>query len=185
MKKTLLVLTITALFGIHSSQAQEMKIGGNLNSIISLGDFSDIYNPGIGLGLSFDYYFMDNLSAGVEVGYTFLSFSDGTDGSVSLTQIQAVGEFHEEIADNLELYAGLGLGVFTANPSDENGVSRTDFGLSPRIGVLYPISSSLSLDFNLNYTRVFSGETINVLFIQVQAPDYTGLGINAGIVYDL
>jgi len=116
MKKLLSSLFIVALLACASQNAvmaQSYQQGDKLlNAGIGLGTYGA---GGLGLGGSFEYGIHDAISVGVLAGYSGRANYLGSGGRWSVLTIGARGSYHfNELLnldnDQIDLYAGLGLG---------------------------------------------------------------------------
>ncbi len=77
------------------------------------------------------------------------------------------------------IYMGGGAGVYKINQRTELGVwllehNNWHFGISPEIGLFYPVSNSASLNISLKYHYVFKTS---------ETTDHSWFGLNVGIAF--
>ncbi len=163
MKKLLFSMILGAgLISSGTLSAQRLNLGVNLATGLPMGDFSDGGATfGIGGAVSLDYYFNDKFDVGIEVGFLNFPYEEPFDDlALSMIPIQLTGAYHADLTEVMEFYGELGVGYFVLGGDVADLLADKGYlGVSPRLGLAYELSDRLFLDFNVNYTQVFSGKT--------------------------
>jgi outer membrane protein W len=172
-----------------SANAQ-IRVGAGLMTGLPMGDWADANGLGIGGGVSCEDMVTDNIGAGLSIG--FLSFSSSVEtfaglaevGPLNMIPIQVFGNYHFMPGEDLNFYAGIGLGYSSISQSTTvfgRSVDISGGGLAlvtPRVGVTYMLSDALGVDLNLGYT------ILNATFEGAdEANDLSYIPLNLGVVY--
>ncbi len=177
MKRTLFVSMLSIfLVSLTQLNAQKANIGVNLAGAFPVSSFYSAADFGFGGDVSFDYYFNDKFDLGIEAGYrAFPLNAPNADGeAVNVIPIQLTAGWHNDVNDWIDFYGEIGGGLFLTTNTYQD-VSRTNSGISPRLGFAFELTPLLFLDVNANYTHVFATEGNDL--------DY--LGLNVGLLYTL
>lgn len=169
MKRFTFFIFLGLLLGGTSLNAQKLNIGVNGTGALPLGEMAGGNNFGAGGGISLDYYFNDKFDLGIEAGYV------GFNLSPDFLPISLTAALHQDINDWIDLYGELGTGAYIGNSSII--ATKAYFGVSPRVGVAFELTSLLFLDVNINYHYVLSNAdfTYNANWV----------GLNLGLLYTL
>lgn len=183
MKKA--ILCIGAFF-VATSLSAQINVGANFLLNLPQGNWNDpaFVGTAVGGGLEVNYMLMDNLSVGLEFGYSSFAENDGSLTTVTQIPISLKGEYYF-MEDGLRPFAGLGFGYYliATNFDGEKLADLNGIGLSPRVGAAYAISDALDVALNVNYNLLFGqkvdgeGDTIDDAF--------NSLGIGIGVRYAL
>lgn len=166
-------------------------------------------NAGFGLGgtANLDFFFNDEYHIGLEgsiIRYDqVVTFNNQLeDGYYTLIPLQLTGGFHTGALNYLDLYAGIGAGAFLIERTFVEGFmdqafgeSATLWGVSPRLGLSYELTSTLRLDLNLGVSYIIGNEemiteehsitiddqTITYVTTSTGYPDLLTLNLNLGL----
>lgn len=201
--KNAILSLVVALGAMSFANAQMMRAGVNVTPSLPLGDFADEegYAAGFGIGGSLfgNYYFNENVHAGLEVAYRLYSVDvEGVDDSYTFLPIQATAAYHTDAEAELDFYVGTGLGLFVVSSTVEGAESESYFGFTPRAGVSYEISDAMRLHGGLSFGYVMTPTeevdvpeidpntgfpTGNLVTEEVDVPDISFLNINLGVSF--
>ena len=218
--KKIMLLVGAALMGL-TMNAQRFDLGANFMLGLPMGDYGigdseskTPFAPGLGLGggIEANYWFNDNISAGLEVG--FISFGEEEvreDGQVAMSSGQVIpiilkGEYHF-LEGAFRPFAGIGVGYGIMSRSMEQNVfgstlkatwDQNGLIISPRVGALYQVSDMLAINLSHQYNLMMNevdgdwDPTIEydgpgeIEFDQDAQFDVTNyLGVNIGVLFTL
>lgn len=180
MKKIVSSLTLVLILVVFVENAygQGLNVGLNLSGNLPAGDNTDMLHPGVGGNLSIDFYFSKKLNVGFEIGYQSFDYDSDLDifkdENISVVPILLTGAVHKDISEKVDFYSELGAGIYTTWSGIPGGSSKTNGGLSPRLGFAFKLNSDLFFDTNLNYNHIFS-----------DGSDLNWFGLNVGVLYSL
>lgn len=143
---------------------------------IPRGSIQDFYKSAPDFNLSV-YRFVDNWTASVSLGYhayqpkdAVIAITDDDNNLLgtyrlskfSVYSIYAGGAYNFDVTDNLRVYGGFNVGAYylhqqawayDADGNDAGGSSSTveTLYLAPKLGLIFPLSSSLGLSFEGKY----------------------------------
>jgi hypothetical protein len=192
MKKILLALSIAVM--AFSTNAQQIKLGGNLGLAVPMGDFGDVAGTGFGFSATGKYMLNEQMAVGANLGYYGFGEKEYSVGygtvKVGYSIIPVTGLFHYYfLTEGLKVYAGGDLGFYSCKATVTTpsysaygytvaggtaSTSETKIGFAPTVGVEYPINDMLSFEGNLKYQYIATSGTA-----------ITAFGINVGILYNL
>jgi hypothetical protein len=182
MVSCLVLFTVLAFAGYTSAQKMgaEVQIGVGL----PMGDFGDVFKTGFGGQGTFLYSLNPEITLTGAIGYYTFTNKDYSDLTFSTVPVLVGGRYIFS-KGSISPYAGAELGLhfssvkvnipkietpFGSYGGGSESESSTNFGFSPMVGFMMPLSPALNLDVNLKYNIVStSGAASNFL------------GINAGV----
>lgn len=176
--RKLQILAIALFCIVTFSAKAQMNIGATVGITLPMGDFGNGLETGFGFNAIGKYNLSDNMAIGASVGYS--SFGTGSD-NLSFGVIPVTGLLEFSFGSGaLKPYIGADLGMYifmTKFTFMGSSSSSTDayFGLAPTGGIMFDITSNLSLIGNLKYNMVFSKDALD------RSQTSSWLGINAGI----
>ena len=196
MKKLLVLLILAVLLiginDVHAKKKEEMAIGGEVCLAIPMGDFGYYLNTiniwpidasvGFGINGLFNYQISKEMSILGSIGYFRWGVNTGEISyNLSFVNIPVAGAFHYYFIGNSSFtpFVGGELSLnFSSSQVDQKvgginpieGDSKTEIGITPFGGILYPLSPQINLRavaklHIISYLNYFS--------------------INAGILYKL
>ena len=185
MKKVvsiIVVLTVLVFSGISNAQKMgaEVQVGVGL----PMGDFGDAFKTGFGGQGTFLYSLNPELTLTAAIGYYSFTNKDYSDATFSTVPV-LVGARYVLGKGSFVPYAGAELGLhfctikvvapkfdfgFGSIGGGTSSTSESDFGFSPMVGFMMPLSPKLNLDVNLKY---------NIISTSGQSSNF--IGINAGV----
>ena len=212
--KKLAFLAISMVVTISMS-AQRFDVGVNFMTGLPMGDYNvgdvdqTLSTPpgfGIGGGIEANYWFNDNFSAGLEVGYLAFGEAENTELVPVMTKATAVpiivNAHYYFMEDNIRPYAGVGVGYLLYNFNQTIEFLGTTTGewaqnglvVSPRVGCLFGLSDALDLNLDIQYNLAMNkiegdheitidGQTGTNEDMRSDATNY--LGINLGILFKI
>jgi outer membrane protein W len=156
----------------------QIQVGAGLGLQMPVGDFSDGYNPGIGLHVAGKYLLNEKMAVGLNLGYAKFG-SEYEHLSCSMVPVTGLFEYYLGKKGKVTPYVGADLGLYNLGVKYKyEGTKTSDselyFGLAPVAGILYELNDLISLTGNLKY---------NVVFADDESLSY--IGINVGIAYKL
>ncbi|MGE0077785.1 MAG: outer membrane beta-barrel protein [Bacteroidales bacterium] len=194
MIKKITLVAAVVLFAIAANA--QIKVNAGAGLLFPTGDFGDVAKTGFGVNIGGKYMLNEKMAVGFAVGYNSLAASDdivdafkflaGTDDvDMKYTIIPVVGSFSYFFkTDGFKPYAGLDLGIYTANVkleidgedvTDDAGLDgETKLGFAPTLGFEYSFSDKLALDVNAKYNYIMTEDNATTAF-----------GINVGVVFTL
>lgn len=157
-----LFLAAFAVFAFASVNAQTEKgnwvIGGNSSiSFASTTATVEFEGTQVGEDLktsvftvtpSVGYFVMDNLSVGLDLGFTSTKIEDATTSAMSAVP---VGTYYFEAGDNLKPFVGLGAGFISTSSGDDDALKSSGLALRGSAGLAYFINESISINFVAQY----------------------------------
>lgn len=179
----LVVLTMIAFAGFTNAQKMgaEVQIGVGL----PMGSFGDAFKTGFGGQGTFLYSLNPDITLTGAIGYYSFTNKDYSDASYSTVPV-LVGARYALGKGSFAPYAGAELGIHfgsfkVVTPAIDYGFgytssggtftsSSSDFGFSPMVGFMMPLTPKLNLDVNLKYN-----------IISTSGSSTSFLGINAGV----
>ena len=186
MKK---LLGLVAGLVLATSASAQINVGANFLIGMPAGDWhkagdESFISTAFGGGIEGNYFVMDNLSVGLEIGFNSFGQKDESGFSVSATPIVVKGEYYFLDGD-LRPFAGLGLGYYLVKMKfdgfppliPESDESVNGFGISPRVGATYQVSDMVALVLNLNY-NILMGQKVDGESVD-DATNWMGIGIGA------
>ena len=174
MKKILIALIVLTACGA-SVFAGEMKNDGSvvLGYAMPVGDASDIVKGGVGAGLEYDGYKIDNMftlggsffytsstgkSDAKYAGITY-DMSNVTWSTWGLTPYVKASKEVNLGGDKVNVYGLIGLGVYnSAGKVGGISSSSTDFGFNIGGGIMYPLADKMNLGFDLKYHDIMASD---------------------------
>ena len=175
MKKIILVLTLSCAFFLTQAQEESPTSKGKTLLNINTGIFGG--SGGVNLipiQLGMDFFVINNLSAGFNVGWRYYASQDVV-GNPSLITAQAVVDYHFNQVMNLsnswDFYAGVKLGTgYMTTDKDLEGYNLSysngfKFVFDGRVGVRYYFNSSLAVNSEVGVTSVSGTKTTAASFI--------------------
>ena len=166
MSKVIRVVAVAALVLLVSlpSVAQDkMWAGAGVDIMLPLGTFSDAAGIGFGGTGRFQYNFMPQVAAGLEVGYIVWTGKtvEGVDlPSFKGLPLRVFGKYYfMPNPKALRVYGKFALGFFFGSVSEKTyniegfqyttpGGSSTDFSLAPEVGIELPITKDGRTQFD-------------------------------------
>ncbi len=139
---------------------------------LPLGDFSNGWSTGFSAHAMIGYMVAKSILLNLSVGY--ISFSEkesiqGVDNSYSWIPIMLSANYLFNPGKKLTPFIGLAMGLYlisySFNYSDTFGGqtitvkgddSSTEFGIAPRVGVLYTVSAAVLLTLMVDYNLIFT-----------------------------
>ena len=173
MKRLAILLTFAVLVSFAttnvSAQLPQMMVTGQLGYHQPMSDFADFADRGLGVGATFDYFLMPNLSIYGMLGYTSWSNTDLEELDqwldITLTEIPFKAGVKYFLSDkDFMPYVGAELGMhnFTVKydvtvlgisvPGDSE--TESEIGFAPVVGFLMPISDNLYFIGCAKYTVI-------------------------------
>ena len=191
MKRKLMLIAAVLLLGLTNVKAQDLFSKGAIavNASIGLGNYSG-YNMGIPpLSVAADFGIIDNIigdNGSVGVGgyvgfatnsYTYNYYSNYYyKATVTRMCFGVRGNFHYQLNDKLDTYAGLMLGLYTYsysykdNYNDDyyknyySNLNHSDIAFSAYVGTRYYFSRTMALNAEVGYgfTYISAGLTFKL-----------------------
>jgi hypothetical protein len=165
MKKKVLILAILFTLGFFSVKAQAPIGVGEAQINAGLG-FS---SSGVPVYAGFDIGVYEDITVGGEI--SFRSYSDSWDGysyNHSIIGIVGTGNYHFnrllEIPKEWDVYAGINLGFYFVNTSDNNygGTANSGLGLGAQVGGRYYFNDKFGVNLELGGGSTLSGGKIGI-----------------------
>lgn len=170
---------------LATSLSAQINVGANLIIGLPTGDWNDpqTISTAFGGGIEGNYFIMDELSVGIEVGYSVFGEFEESLITVTQTPITLKAEYYF-MDDEFKPFVGLGFGYYlmAINIDGDKLFDINGMGISPRIGATYEVSDMVNLVFNVNYNLLF-GQTVDG-DADVEDPS-TSLGIGIGARFNL
>lgn len=152
-----------------------------------LGDFGQSYKPAINYNIGLQRYF-DDFTVGLTLGYHSYKpkdlifddtsddeggvLDDGTGGftfkNFSVYSAYLSGAYNINLADDFRVYLGANLGTYYTHTAfviaDETGettytTNQQQLYAAPKLGVTFPVSSSLGISIETKYNVFFAGSS--------------------------
>jgi hypothetical protein len=179
MKHLSIAAAIAVFILLLGTGAHAQRHGMGVQACLGLpvGDYSDSYNMGFGVQGIYLSNMTGDLYAGGTVGYKYFPF-ESSDGSLRTFPLMAALRYNFGKSGELTPYIGGELGVHIWGWSREGTFGDVDgtgsnFGYAPMIGLYVP-AGSLQVDINLRYDAIVW-----------EGPDFTWVGLNAGVLFNL
>ncbi len=162
-------------------------VGAVADLSLPLGDFSDGYNLGFSIHAMAGYLITKNILLSLGIGYATFSGKDdvfgNSDVSFSWIPLMFAANYLFNPGQKLMPFIGAALGlyfisssysytytIFGQTYSESVDASSTEFGIAPRIGVLYAMSATVLLTVMAEYNLIFtSGSSTSALGFLVGA----------------
>lgn len=192
-----IIAPVTILLGILLNTtevtAQEKIVVISYNMALPTAGTSDYISAFSfrGIGIDTRHFIKEDFSIGFSGSWNVfneeLENYTSTEGTVTVhgSQYRYLNAFpllvnlsyYKGDADKLRYYGGVGIGTMHANQRTYIGIYALElntwhFSMAPELGILYPVSEKIILNFNLRYYFAFkSGSASSISY----------LGINVGI----
>ncbi len=181
MKKIILIILIN--IGVFSLAHAQMSIGFSAAPVFPAGNFVNMADLGYGFGFSGNYTTSESVIIGIGVqhyrfGLSPLGFKvPGV--NFALTPVTASVAFTPKTGP-VKPYIGIGAGIYNFKIDSFIDVSRSYFGLAPKVGILYSVSNKIDFHADAAYNVVFVNESIPLTEISFKQ-NITFIPINIGI----
>lgn len=166
-----------------SSLNAQINVGANfLVGLPSNNWNSDpqLLSTAFGGGLEVNYSLSDDLTVGLEFGFSSYGEFEESLFTVSQIPISLKAEYYF-LEDGLRPFVGLGAGYYlmAINIDGDKFADVNGFGVSPRIGATYQVSDLVNLVLNVNYNLLFGQKADGEGDVIDEAYNSIGIGIGA------
>lgn len=164
MKRFLITAALILTFILPASA--QFSVGASVAPAIPMGDFSRFAD--FGFGFSLDGRYMIGERMGFGLGVSLYNFNTSLDDiNYRVIPIAAKIEYFMRGISQPTPYIGLDIGSYALSFNAFGfRVSNPYFGLSPTLGISYPLSKQLLVDGNIQYGLIFS-EGSNTTYIPI------------------
>jgi hypothetical protein len=168
--------SITASAQSQSPQGQsaqgQMAIGAGLDIMMPVGTFGNHWGTGFGATGEFEYPINPRANVTGKIGYLRWSAKDlpsGVSATYSAVPLLVGGKYYPLFAKDLpvRVYGHLELGLMVGSLSMSGfynalGSSKTDFTISPSVGMEIPAGQSGSIDLSLRYFDISEKSSVAI-----------------------
>lgn len=161
MKKAIIALLVLTVCGA-AVFAGEMKKEASavLGMAMPMGDTGDALKSGIGLGLEYEgYKINDMFSVGGGFFYTSGDIKANTSYSATIWGLTPFAKYSKEMdlaGKKATVYGLFGLGFYGTSSDAPLSDSATDIGFNLGGGIMFPLQDKMSLGFDLKYHNIMT-----------------------------
>ena len=166
------VVALVMLASMNTLAQGKMSIGAGIDIMNPVGSFSDRWGTGFGVTGEFDYSITPRAAVTGKIGYLSWSANkvpSGVSATYSAVPILVGGKYYFQFAKDLpvRIYGHLELGLMVGSLSVSGtyaplGESKTDFTISPSVGVEIPVGPGGNIDLSLRYFDISRKSSIGL-----------------------
>jgi len=144
-----ILLSIMLVVAVGTSASAQFALGGHVNALFPIGDFSNRTQGGFGFDVEGRFGVDKTLMTSASIGYH--SFSQNAGARLNFTPIM-LSLLYPLSTTDVKPYLGAGVGVNRVS-SGQTGLRLTNsyFGVSPVFGIQYRSSEQVYFDINVRY----------------------------------
>ncbi|MEM8970263.1 MAG: outer membrane beta-barrel protein [Bacteroidota bacterium] len=150
-----IIATLAILVAFHTAACAQFALGGHVNALFPLGDFSTFNQSGFGFDLEGRFGIDKPLMTSASIGFHSFGSPNGGRGQtftpITLSLLYALS------TTEIQPYLGFGVGVNRVSSGSAGlRVTNSYFGISPIFGVQYKSSEQIYFDLNVRYNLTFA-----------------------------
>ncbi|MEM9829343.1 MAG: outer membrane beta-barrel protein [Bacteroidota bacterium] len=154
MRSIFTTLVVLAVF--NTAACAQFALGGHVNALFPIGDFSTRAQSGFGFDLEGRLGVDRSLITTASIGYHSFSVQNGGSTRFNFTPI-TLSLLYPFSTSELQPYLGFGIGINRASFGTSGfRVTNSYFGVSPIFGLQYRSSEQISFDLNVRYHLTFA-----------------------------
>ena len=166
------VVALVMLTSMNTYAQGQMSVGAGLDMMFPVGSFGDRWGTGFGATGEFDYSLNSRAAVTGKIGYLTWSakkLPSGVTATYGAVPIMIGGKYYPQFAKDLPVhfYGHLELGFMFGSISVSGtyaalGASKTDFVISPSIGLEIPAGPRGYIDLSLRYFDISEKSSIGL-----------------------